>query len=421
MGPHKAAFPNTKSLIPVLVALVMVSGSVHGWSSFRGDVRNTGYVNETLNENEGLSPTTGWVVKLDSAVSCSPVMGDFGVVVGTENGTLYCLDRSNGGELWTSRMSGPIRSTPAYSDDTGYVIVCDDTGRATAFRAIDGSEVWTWQSATGGQVISSPLVARSRVVFGSYDSSVYCLSERNGSLMWRFTGCSGWVHTSPALSGEDVLFGSCDGTLNSVSILNGTRSWHFQDSYIPSSPAVDRGRVFFGSYDENLYCLNTTDGSVVWNTTLGDGIASSPSVGSSVVVVGCDDGNLYCLERGSGSFIWSARISAGALDSSPVLFKDHVAVTGSDGILILSLNGSVAHRFQLGDPGGTSPAYYDGSMVFGDTLGYLHSIDLKEEIPDEDGEGKDRPPYLLYMVAFKTFAYVVVAAVLFFYLRKRRL
>jgi len=42
-----------------------------------------------------------------------------------------------------------------------------------------------WKFETGGEIVSSANFAGDRVVFGSYDSTLYCLTA-DGKLAWKF-------------------------------------------------------------------------------------------------------------------------------------------------------------------------------------------------------------------------------------------
>ncbi len=412
------------SISLILLPLSLVSAD-EGWTSFRGDIENSGYRNETLynGSNElGLL----WEVKADSSIKSSFSAGPWGVLFGTVNGTLYNLDPGTGDVLWTHRMGGPIEATPTYSPDTGLIIAADNTGMVKAIHASNGTVKWVWQSGTGRDIRCSPLVADGRVVFGSYDDSVYCLDELTGEQHWKFIGCSGWVHTSPSYHDGNVFFGSCDGLLRCVDILYGDSIWSFQtDDYIPSSPAISDGMIYFGSFDKNLYCIDADNGELVWSRLLKEGIVSSPAVDGDGVVVGCDSGVLFCFNAVNGSLRWERNMGTVRIESSPILLDDTVLVTYDQGLVILNrTDGSVNRSFEMGDTDGTSPAYYNGSIFFGDTNGYIRRIGSEEvtiePVDDEDESEPRRLEFLFAVLALKTMIYVSIAILFLLGMRKIR-
>ena len=65
-----------------------------------------------------------------------------------------------------------------------------------------GQSKWTFE--TDAEIISSANFADGRVLFGSYDQFLYCLSAEDGSLMWKFE-TEGYVHGTPAIV-DDTLY-----------------------------------------------------------------------------------------------------------------------------------------------------------------------------------------------------------------------
>ncbi len=58
-----------------------------------------------------------------------------------------------------------------------------DEHQLVALNAADGSEVWRF--CTGGRIDSPPSYHNGRLLFGSADGCVYCLSAADGRLIWR--------------------------------------------------------------------------------------------------------------------------------------------------------------------------------------------------------------------------------------------
>jgi outer membrane protein assembly factor BamB len=284
-------------------------------------------------------------------------------------------------------------------DDGASVVVATSEGLVIGLSATNGSALWSWKAPTGGRVFSSPKELGERIYFGSYDSSFYCLFASNGSLSWSYPGCSGYIHTTPAIAQVDgspvVLFGACDGTMNCLDATSGEVLWTFTTAYIPSSPSVSGERVYFGSYDDKLFCLDLEDGTEVWNRSLPDGVYSSPAVLGEKVTVGCNDGNLYMLDALTGEVIWNRTMTEGALESSPLLFRDRVVVTTSDGMFLLDTeDGAVTRGFELGNAGDISPTYVGGSVLFGDSAGWVRAVSFEEVngTDDDDDDGRERIP-----------------------------
>jgi len=80
-------------------------------------------------------------------------------------------------------VSGNRMTLPVVSGGALVVAVIDEH----AVRAFDlGSGEMKWEYVAGGRVDSSPTLHDGRVLFGSADGYVYCLSLTDGKLCWRF-------------------------------------------------------------------------------------------------------------------------------------------------------------------------------------------------------------------------------------------
>jgi parallel beta-helix repeat protein len=129
-------------------------------------------------------------------------------------------------------------------------------------------------------------------------SSVYCLDEDKGYLIWSYeTG--GNVESSPAVANGNVFVGSNDGNIYCLDEYNGDLIWSYGTGGSVSSPAVANGKVFVGSTDYNIYCLDGDNGDLIWSYGTGGAVYSSPAVADGKVFVGNAlfiGGKIYCFE-----------------------------------------------------------------------------------------------------------------------------
>lgn len=360
-----------------------------GWTSFRGGIDNDG-TSYSDPFSQGSYPGINWQVNLGGPVTSSVSVHQGMVAAASEGGKVHLLDGVDGSHLWNRSLDSEVYSTPCFDPENRALVVLTDNGKAYSLSLDDGGTVWSWSSASGSSLRSSPQIFEGRIYFGSYDSNVYCLDAGNGSLIWSDPGCGDRVHTTGGFYRDTVMFGSCSGSLKAFDTEEGEVVWTFTDSYIPSSPAVSDGRVHFGSYDENIYCLDADTGEVVWNTTLDGEIYSSPAVDKDHVVVGSNRGSLYCLDPSGGEIMWTRTFGREPLESSPAIAGPNVIVTGPQGLEVLSLsNGSVIASLELGSCGESSPAVANSTAYYGDQLGYLRSVGFGSDGKDGDDETDD--------------------------------
>src|SRR5207302_9059260 len=86
--------------------------------------------------------------------------------------------------------------------------------------AVDAFSGVKWKFQTGGQVISSPVVADGTVYVGSSDHNVYAIDAETGAQKWKFkTGSR--VSSTAAISDASVFFGSYDGNFYAADVATG--------------------------------------------------------------------------------------------------------------------------------------------------------------------------------------------------------
>jgi outer membrane protein assembly factor BamB len=188
------------------------------------------------------------------------------------------------------------------------------------------------------------------VVIGSDDGFVYCLSGKEGTLLWRFRA-NWWVTASPTiadLEGDgslEVLVGDTTGTLYCLNGATGESLWCYATSQpiVAEASCADldgdgRKEVFFGS--DALYRLDCS-GSLEWRFAPGEHFSATPLLlsdeeGGWVVISGDE---LYCLDAATGKPAWRRSLSnRGLFDASAALDKQRnlfLSLSTGNGQLLL--------------------------------------------------------------------------------------
>ena len=185
-----------------------------------------------------------------------------------------------------------------------------------------------WSFATGGAIVSSPLVVGGVVYVGSADGNLYAVEAASGKLRWKYDA-HGDVNSSPAVSGDTVFIVSLDGKLYAVDAATGKQKWSFAsrgerrftaaglfgarpsaevmpdpwDFYL-SSPTAANGAVYFGSGDGSVYAVDASTGALRWSYKTGDVVHGSPAVSDGIVYVGSWDTYFYALNAATGALEW---------------------------------------------------------------------------------------------------------------------
>jgi outer membrane protein assembly factor BamB len=297
------------------------------------------------------------------------------------------------------------QEAPSFRGDAAHTGIYNAAG-ATEFHKIK------WQFHSGGQIVSSPVVAANTVYFGSNDHYLYALDVATGAEKWKFK-TEGRVPSTPAVANGLVFFLSYDSDFYAVDAATGTLKWKFSTGgerrfaakhihgmepaaetmpdpfdFFLSSPAVAGGLVYFGSSDGNVYALEAATGALKWKFKTGDVVHSSPAVADGTVYVGSWDTYLYALDAATGKEKWRFKTGEDHEIYNQVGIQASPAVAG--GIVYFGCRDS---KFYAVDANSgkqlwafdnktswviNSPAVRDGKVYFATSdTGLFHAVDAK--------------------------------------------
>ncbi len=302
----------------------------------------------------------------NGSIFSTPVIWGDRVYVGVANdgifnprGTLYCIDRTTGKEIWhfdDGKKMRQIYSTPYVVDGKLYIgegLHQDDHCKIYCLNADNGELVWQFNSRSHTE--SSPCVANGKVYFGAGDDGLYCLEAATGKKLWNFPGYH--IDTSPAVVGNLVFAGAGVGDIYKqpavlcLSAATGDSKWLIKTALpVWGSPAVVDDLVYFGlgngsvsERDPNpageLLCVDAKDGSTVWRFPTGDSVLGRPAIDAYHAYFGSSDNKVYCVNRKNGKLCWYCDLGSPMI-ASPVLVKCacsdttlRVNVVSSDGVV----------------------------------------------------------------------------------------
>lgn len=295
--------------------------------SFRGDNQNSGFYNS---ENQNFT-FTKWKFKTQGMIFSTPLVSGEMLYVGSNDSSLYAINKHSGELIWKYKTGGPITSSPAVHDSMVYFLSMD--GNMYANHVTTGAELWRF--ATKGEYkrqvmgimgrlpndtyspeywdfyLSSPKVADSLLFFGSSDSSVYALNRHSGQLVWSKATGNG-NHTTPAFYDNKIFCGSWDSKIYAFDAFTGDTIWTYQTGLderqhlmtgIQASPSVSDGIVYITSRDAKCYALDSDTGELIWESNFGSSwLPSSPSFDDSFLYFGSSDAmKLYCVDKNTGN------------------------------------------------------------------------------------------------------------------------
>ena len=210
-----------------------------------------------------------WEKTIAGGLVGGPVLVDSRLLVGSEDGRLYCFDAASGDRIWTFETQGlltgqgkerRIWSTPAVADGVAYFGAMD--GYLYAVSVETGKEVWKFK--TDGAVITNPLVVENVVVFGSFDRTLYALDASNAAVRWTYPSDS-WYWAGAVSDGEFVYAADMGGQVSALRLDRrdgDAPEWvHEIGSVVNSTPALVDDRLVVAAKSGIVSILDTATGT----------------------------------------------------------------------------------------------------------------------------------------------------------------
>lgn len=163
-----------------------------------------------------------WSYDTEDIIVGSPSLdeGNGRIYFGTTEGRIFALDVASSGNVWTypsdTGTVGEIVAAPAIDTATGAnaVYIGSADGNLYALNKTDCTLKWKYSA--GGAINSSPAIDnKGNIYFGSEDKHIYSLNKE-GTLRWKYS-TQGEVNSSPAIGTGGVMYvGSYDGNLYAI-------------------------------------------------------------------------------------------------------------------------------------------------------------------------------------------------------------
>jgi outer membrane protein assembly factor BamB len=235
------------------------------------------------------SGTLLWSVSLPGQYAfTSPPTAVNGVVFtggAGSGGTVYAVNETNGGVLWTMPVANGDHSSPAVA--SGKVFVAYACPQSYAFSAATGQQLWYYSSCCEGGGGATPVVHAGQV----YVRDDYC-DQTSGLVLNASTGAviRGFDSDRPPAFFNNLALFLQTGTLRGVNSQNGQVLWSFAgDGELTSAPVIVNQTIYIGSNSGTLYGL-TASGQQIWSTQVGAPIPA-PDEGSAFLTTGLGAGD----------------------------------------------------------------------------------------------------------------------------------
>jgi outer membrane protein assembly factor BamB len=267
------------------------------------------------------------------------------VFAAAADGTVTLLDAENGSVV--SRLDAKRKLSSGAGGQGELVIVGTVKGEVVALD-LSGKE--TWVTSVGGEVLAPVAVAGATGIVRTADGRVFALNLADGKRRWVYQRPTPALllraETAVIATATNVVAGYPGGKLVALDMDDGKLTWEVTVSLprgstelervadVAGLPVIDGGRICAGAFQGKVACFDIQSGNTVWTRDLST--ATGLAVDDRSVYLTDDQDNVHALGRESGASTWK-----------------------QDKLL----------RRRL-----TAPVAFDGKVVVGDSLGFLHVL-----------------------------------------------
>ena len=314
------------------VYVTLLDGRIH---ALNPDTGNEMWVFPPASERRSGLGCTG-PAQPSAGLFASPFLTEESVFVGSYNGQVHALDKTNGNQRWSfvgqeetnaSGLSGFFsgKQNPAVigsltlDGDTLYVPSA--SRNLYAVDATSGLKKWDFQADSA--IWATPLPIEDRIYVAAMDHYLYCLDKGSREEVWSFDA-EGAIPSTPALAGDTIYLSSLARKVFAVDADTGEERWSFEmDSWAWATPLVVSDTVYASEVDGVLYALDAETGAQRWQFPsqgkIGK-IQAAPAYADGTLYLASEDGNLYVLEAATGTKKWHfAEPGNRGLMTTPVL------------------------------------------------------------------------------------------------------
>lgn len=212
------------------------------------------------------------------------------VLIGSYDTKVHCVRGDTGKRVWTCSTDNYVNGTPAVSDGRVLFGGCDGVIRVV--NLLDGKQIRTVD--VSDYIAASAAAEGSQMFVGHYGNAFICADVVTGKIVWTYRDKAFPFFSSPAVLSDRIVVGSRDKSVHCISRADGSSLWKFRTrGKVDSSPVVCDGKIVVGSEDGRIYLLNLANGQQLSSYLVGAPVMSSPAVVDGAVYMGANDGFIY--------------------------------------------------------------------------------------------------------------------------------
>ncbi len=265
-----------------------------------------------------------WDFKASHPISLPLSLGRESVYVVDDENIIYSLDRS-GWLLWSRGLAETVAGPLAEIE--GCLYVGTEQGSLYCLQPETGQDIWKFKTKAALRTGALPWKDRQGrlfIVCGGDEGRLFFLSS--GGQLRGDMDCGGKISVPPLLEGDRLYAGTEAQMFLCLDLYRRRTKWRLRLAGLPARPALaDQKRIFFLTAQGLLMCLNKRSGEILWWRTLSSRSGFDLELADGQVVAASMSSGLVSFDARNGEEV--GRFQAlGELRSNPIWISPSLLV-----------------------------------------------------------------------------------------------
>lgn len=204
-----------------------------------------------------------WRHQFPNALYTTPLFTGESVIAGSSAGGLYAFDARTGRLRWKLPTRTPVIGDGLLADGGRTLYIGLGSGRMGKVETADGRLLWLFDFGDG-QAQGRPALYGDRLVFGAWDTRLYCLDALTGERLWSWSNGNPQRffspgHVVPRIAAGKVFLVAPDRYVTALDLRTGRQLWRVKQRRARETTGMsDDGRQFyFKTMDGEMVALDT--------------------------------------------------------------------------------------------------------------------------------------------------------------------
>lgn len=334
--PPPLAYPlPVRVLVPALI-LVAVAAAGEEWRLPRGDLRNTGVVD---NRGPLAKPQVVWQRGEKATISRGVALAEGKLVYGVGEYVVACRRQDNGNELWNAAVKQQVSAWPAIANDRVYVGSPDRVHHIIDFRS--GKDLGG--AVADAAVLADPAVTKDYYLAGATDGVFYVMAARNGQPLWK--PLTGNVRLAAAFDKGRAYVVNDHGTVHALELRKKRELWKHELKAAPLCAPMVGKAVLWVPLSDAIQALKTRRGESSTRYEL-RGIAGPPVLEKSVLHYGTQEGEVVAFDLAKGEELGRVKVADAAVTAPLILARKVLYGAAGKTLFAVGPQGKLLWTFQ---------------------------------------------------------------------------